>query len=107
MVLIFGDVSFYGAGRMANSADPRQTTLFSLFFLAYQIRTSQVFAWDKNSYLPHIISPKKENFHVNLVCIGCIEHLSTLSLGLRHCDITMSNLKMSYVKVIVCGNECF
>ena len=49
--------------------------------LAYRIRKSEVFVWDRNSYLTCIISPQKETFHVNLVCIGCIGCHATLSLG--------------------------
>ena len=50
-------------------------------FLAYRIRKSKVFAWDRNSYLTHVTSPQKENFHVNSVCIGCIGRHVTLLLG--------------------------
>ena len=45
---------------------------------------------------------------MNSVCIGYIGRHVTLLLGWCHCDVTMtSNLKMSYVNVIVCGNECY
>ena len=50
-------------------------------FLAYRIRKSEVFAWDRNSHLAHVISPKKENNHMNSVYIGCIGRRATLSLG--------------------------
>ena len=36
--------------------------------------------------LTHVISAKKENFHMNLVCIGCIGCHATLSLGRCHND---------------------
>ena len=49
--------------------------------LAYRIRKSDVFAWDRNSYLTHVISPQKETFQVNLVCIGCTGRHATLPLG--------------------------
>ena len=51
--------------------------------LAYQIRKSEVFAWNRNSYLTHVISPQKEFFHVNLVCIGCIGRNVTFTLLLK------------------------
>ena len=74
-------------------------------FFAYRKRKSEVFAWDRNSYLTHVISPQKEIFHVNAVCIGCIGRHVTLSLGWRHSDVTvMSFSKMFYFNVIVCGN---
>ena len=77
-------------------------------FLAYRIRKSEVFACDRNSYLTHVISPQKETFHVNLVCIGCIGCHATLPLGWRRCDVTMtSHLKIPYVNVIVCGDVCY
>ena len=68
------------------------------WLLAYRIRNSEFFAWDRNSYLTHVISPmgriEKENYHVDSVCICCIGRHVTLSLGWRHCDVTMtSNLK--------------
>ena len=50
-------------------------------FLAHRIRKSEVFTWDRNSYLTHVISPQKEFFHVNSVCIGCIGRHETLSVG--------------------------
>ena len=49
-------------------------------FLAYQLRKSEVFAWDRNSY-PPMGEIKKETFHVNSVCIGCIGRHVTLLLG--------------------------
>ena len=60
---------------------------------------TEFFAWDRNSYLTHVISPmgriEKENYHVDSACIGCRG---------RHCDVAMtSNLKMSYADVILCG----
>ena len=71
--------------------------------LAYQIRKSKVFAWDRNSYLT-----QKRKFSSEFVCIGCIGRHATLSLGWRHCYVTMtSNLKMSYISIIVCGYECY
>ena len=41
----------------------------SCFILAYQIRKSEVFAWDRNSYLTHVISPRRSagKIHVQLV----------------------------------------
>ena len=78
--------------------------------LAYQIRKSKVLVWDRNYCLTHVILPmgriKKENFHMNLVCIGCKKRHITLSLGSRHCDVTItSNFKMFCVNVIMYGNE--
>ena len=65
-------------------------------FHIYWIRKSQVFTWDRSSYLTPVMSPKKENCHLNSVCIGCKGRRITLSLAWRHCDITvMSNLKCS------------
>ena len=53
-------------------------------------------------------SIKKENVRVNSVCIGCIGRHVTLSLGGRHCDLTLaSDFKIAYVNVIVYGNECY
>ena len=49
--------------------------------LAHRIRKSEVFAWDRNSYLTHVISPQKEIVHVNWVRSGCLGHHVTLSLG--------------------------
>ena len=45
-------------------------------FLAHQIRKSEIFTWDRNSYLNHLILPmvkilKKPNITCDL-CIGCI-----------------------------------
>ena len=51
----------------------------------------KVFAWDRNSYLTHVTSPQKENFHVNSVCIGCIGRHVTLLLGWCHCDVTVTS----------------
>ena len=52
--------------------------------LAHRIRKSEVCAWDRNSYVTHVISHQKEIFHVNSVCIGCIGRHVTLSLGSHH-----------------------
>ena len=73
-------------------------SIMGKWLLAYRIRNSEFFAWERNSYLTHVISPmgriEKENYHVDSVCIGCIARHVTLSLGWRHCDVTMtSNLK--------------
>ena len=72
-------------------------SIMGRWFLAYRIRNSEFFAWDRNSYLTHVISLmgriEKEKYHVDSVCIGCIGRHVTLSLGWRHCDVTMmSNL---------------
>ena len=48
--------------------------------LASRIRKSEVFAWDRNSYLTHVVSLKKENIHNNSVSTGCIGHCATMSL---------------------------
>ena len=38
------------------------------FFLhTGRMRKSEIFVWDRNSYLTHVISPKKETFRVNSV----------------------------------------
>ena len=85
-------------------------------FFAYRIRKSDVFAWDKNSYLFNVISPmgwikkRKENVHVKSVWIAYIGCHVTLSLGWRHCDVTVTNdikFKMYNANVIACGNECY
>ena len=58
--------------------------------------------------LTHVISPKKENFHVNSVCIDYIGRHVALSLGWRHCDVTMMLFwKMSHVSIIACGIKCY
>ena len=82
------------------------------FFLAYQIRKSEVFALDRNSYLTHVILPmgriKKKKVHMNLVCTGCIGCHVTLLLGWCHCNVIMtSNFKMSNVNVIMYGREWY
>ena len=70
---------------MANSVDRDQTAprgggiRMLWVFLAYRIRKSEVFAWDRNSYLTHIISHQNDNFNVNSVCNGCIGYHIFLS----------------------------
>ena len=61
------------------------------YILAHRIRKSKVFAWDRNFYLTHVISPLKECFHVNSVCTGCLGRHITLSLGWRHSDVTVTS----------------
>ena len=39
-----------------------QFTLNVYYFLAYRVRKSEFFAWDRNSYLTHVIWPKKKVF---------------------------------------------
>ena len=53
-------------------------------FLAFQIRKSENLAWNRNSYLTHVISLQKDNFHLNSVCTGCIGRHATLLLGSHH-----------------------
>ena len=72
---------------------PLQLTMHVFKFLAYRIRKSKFFTWNRNSYLTHFISHQKGTFHVNLACIGCIGRHAPLSLSWRHCNITM----MSYL----------
>ena len=76
-----------------------------IIILAYRIRKSEVFTWDRNSYLTHVISPmgriNKENFHVNSVCIGCIGRHVTLSLGWRHCDVKLIKYPTSTLCVVL------
>ena len=47
-----------------------------LLFLA-QAPDKEIQDWDRNSYLIHVISPPKEIFHVNSVCIGYIGRHAT------------------------------
>ena len=56
--------------------------------LAYQIRKSEVLAWDRNSYLTNVISPKKRKF---LHEFGLQWLYRTLSLGWRHCEVTIKS----------------
>ena len=87
---------------------PHLTLMKDSYIPSYRIRKSEVFAWDKHSYLTHVISPQKETFHVYSVCNGCIGCHAIFSLGWRCCDVTMtSNVKMPYVNVIVCGIKCY
>ena len=43
---------------------------------AYRTRISEIFL-----DIEILISPRKENFHMNSVCIGCIGRHTTFSLG--------------------------
>ena len=100
----------FGSIRLKMS-EPVTLLLYNImgkWFRAYRIRNSEFFAWDRNSYLTHVISfmgrIEKENHLVDSVCIGCIERHVTLSLGWNNCDVTItSNLKMSYADVNFCG----
>ena len=72
------------------SPPPAINLLNLTLFLAHQIRKSEVFAWDRNSYLTHVISPQKDIVHLNSVCTGCIGHLVTLSLGWCVSDVRVT-----------------
>ena len=47
----------------------KMTCVARQVFVAYWIRKSEVFAWDRNSYLTHVISPQKEIFHVYFIAL--------------------------------------
>ena len=59
------------------------TDSFSMNFLAHQIRKSMIFTWDRDSYLTHVISPRRcaENSCVNIMSMlshpGVVQKIHT------------------------------
>ena len=57
------------------------------------------FTLDRNSYLAHVISPKKKKFHMNSVGLGCIEN----SVPRDNCFVSLD--KALWCQTVTLGTE--